>query len=488
MSISYIAAGALTSHADTVTLAYPAGATAGRLAVLQVVSGHPDDSTPTTPSGWTLAGSFSGGGGSFGAGTGPRRLTWFTRVLVGSDTAPTTQIPSGGSGSLIGGQIIVLSRSAGTGWRWTTTFGEDTSSGTGFSAVCSDTPTWAVGDFAFVGYAVATSSASIGTETLTATGITFSALTHQINQSIATGNTARSGVATGTVTAGSGTQAPTVGATLSAAAVGAAGVLRIREASSDITASPQTAFPPRNLVSVTGLLADDIVSATIYRETGTSRTVVRAADTVDVTSTDALLRVDAEQPLGVANSYAAELTDVGGTVWTVYSGPITSTADSDIVSDAIRGIGAAVRIETPLEWQRTRDATVFNVGGRYVVVGRPRSAPQTTFTVRTESDEAGDALDTVLAGATEGVLLVRKQSTLSRLDGHFALLSDSEAPTWYDEFRWWQLEVTKTEAWPTILEAAGFTLQDVADNYSTLQDLADDNVTLLDLALKDFGV
>jgi hypothetical protein len=41
------------------------------------------------------------------------------------------------------------------------------------------------------------------------------------------------------------------------------------------------------------------------------------------------------------------------------------------------------------------------------------------------------------------VFLVRKQASLPRLDGTYALIDDSEDPNWYDEFRWFQLNVVK---------------------------------------------
>ena len=115
MTISYGASGALAQHTDTVTPALPGSTAVGQLAVLQVVSAHPNLNVPSTPSGWTLVGSFTGGGGTFGLNTGPRRLTFFVRELAGGDTAPTTAIPSGSSGSLIGARIFTLSRTAGTG-------------------------------------------------------------------------------------------------------------------------------------------------------------------------------------------------------------------------------------------------------------------------------------------------------------------------------------------------------------------------------------
>jgi hypothetical protein len=279
-----------------------------------------------------------------------------------------------------------------------------------------------------------------------------------------------------------------VTATLSAASTGVAAALRIREASSDVNATAQSVFPPRNLVSATGLTGDDITSITLLRQTGTDLTPVRAANNIDVTGQSSFLRIDAEQPFGVSLNYAALLTDVNGIQWTVYSGPITSTVTSDVISDAIRGVGAAVKIESPLGWKRDRDASQFNVNGRIVVVGKPRSARSGTITARTETDEDGDALNSVLDNATEGTILVRKQTSLSRLDGTYALVDDSEDPNWYDEFRWFALNVVKGDDWPDVMEAAGFTLQDISNNFSTLQDIAAFFPgTLLDIALYDFG-
>ncbi|KAB1146834.1 hypothetical protein F7R91_14760 [Streptomyces luteolifulvus] len=488
MAISYVGVGALSQAATSITPAYPGGTAAGQLAALQVVSGHPDDSVPSTPSGWTLAGSFSGGGGTFGSGTGPRRLTYFTRVLLGSDATPTTTLPTG-TGSVIAGRILAFSRSAGTGWRWASTFGEDTSSGTSFSAACSQALTWAANDFQLIGYALPVSTASLTSEAITATGITFGSVTERADDQITSGNAGRLGAATCTVSSGSGTQAPTVTATLAASSIGVAGVLRLREASAAISATAQTVSPPRNLVSVTGMLAENIVAATVYRLVGTARTAVRAASEVNVTSQDALLRVDAEQPFGTAVSYTAELEDANGVVWTVTTASsITSTVTADVISDAIRGVGASVRIASWPEKRRDRDATQFNVGGRIVVVSRPRSSPTATVLVRTETAEAGDALQDVLDEATEGVVLIRKQTTMVGVDSYLVVLSDSEDRNWYDAVRRWSLDTVETEPWPDVLEAAGFTLQDISDNYTSLQDIADDNATLLALALRDFGV
>ncbi|MFD4343400.1 hypothetical protein ACFWQ6_00710 [Streptomyces coelicoflavus] len=487
MTISYVGQGGTAKAADTVTPAYTQPPSAGQLGILQVVTGHPDDPQPTTPSGWTLAGSFSGGGGAFGAGTGPRRITMFVREMTGGDAQPTTSIPSGGTGSDIAATIALLSRSAGTGWRWAWAAGEDTTAGTSFSAACTDALTWAVGDFAWWGYALADSSTGFPAIGITAAGVTFDTAAARFSSGGTTGNGLRTGAASANVTAGSATVAPTVTATFSTSTTGAAGVLRIREASATVSPDPQTVFPPRNLVSAAGLAADDIVSVSYYRQVGSTLTPVRAATDVDVTGQDVLLRVDAEQPFGVPYEYVAVLTDVNGLTWEIHSSTFTSTVDSDVISDAVRGTGARVFIEAWPEKKRSREATTFNVGGRLVTVGRPRSGAQSTITVSTDSTEEGDALQEVLDGLTEGVLLLRKQVADPRVDGYQALINDGERPNWQIQYSEWDLEVAESEAWPNVLEAAGFTLQDIADNYATLSDLAADFATLLDIALNDFG-
>lgn len=488
MTITLTNTGAQVAHTDTITAVVPSPA-AGQLAIFQVVSGHTADAVPSTPSGWMLVGSFSGGGGTFGSNAGPRRITFFARELVGADASPVTAIPSGTVGSVIAGRIFTFTRTAGTGWRWASSFGEDTTSGTVFSTTASTALTWTAGDYVWIGYGISNGADSISAEAIAASGITFGAVTERADNAVATGNGLTTTAASCTVTTGSTTaQAPTISGTLATASIGVAAVVRLREASSGVNATAQSVFPPRNLVAATGLTGDDIVTATLYRQIGTDLVAVRAASGVDVTGQASLLRIDAEQPFGVSMNYAAVLTDVNGRQWTVYSGPITCTVNSDVISDAIRGVGAAVKFESPLEWKRDRDTTQFNVNGRIVVVGRPRSARSGTLTVRTETDGAGDDLNDVLDNATEGVLLVRKQVSVSRLDGTYALLDDTESPNWYDEFRWFQLNIVKSDDWPDAMEAAGFTLQDIANNFSILSDIsAFFTGSLLDIALFDFG-
>lgn len=488
MTISLVSTGALSQGATTITPAYGSGVVAGRLAVLTVLSAHPLESIPQTPSGWTQVDSISGGGGTFGAGAGPRRLTWFVRVLLGSDAAPTTVLPTA-TGSMIAGRIQVLSRTGGTGWRWGSSTGADTSSGTAFADTGSNPLSWAAGDFALIGYGLPVSTATASAETITATGIVFGTVTEQSDDQVTTGDAGRLVTATCTVNSGAATVDPTIGATLSAASTGVTGVIRLRQATASLAVTPQagSVFPPRVLCSVTGMLAENISVASIYRIYGSTQTPVRAATDVSVSGDDALLRVDAEQPFGVATSYGVDLVDANGDTWTVTSGSITSTIEAGyVVSDAVQGIGAAVTVEDWPSKDRSRNGTVFNVGSRLIVVSRPRSGFQGTITLRTLT--AGDAndLQQVLDSATEGIVLLRCQVTDPRVDTYVVVLSDSERPQWFSDVEWWDLTVAQSAAWPDVLEAAGFTLQDIADNYTSLQDIANANTTLLDLALRSF--
>ena len=80
----------------------------------------------------------------------------------------------------------------------------------------------------------------------------------------------------------------------------------------------------------------------------------------------------------------------------------------------------------------------------------------------------------------------RAQVTDARFDCYVVAISDSERPQWFSDVEWWDLTVAQADAWPDTLEAAGFTLADVANNYTSLLDLSNANATLLILALRSF--
>lgn len=485
-TIAYSAIGAAASHSDSITV--PLAGAVGDLAVLVVVSGDAAVSVPTTPGGWVRATSAWAGTG-FGPDVGIRRLTWFVKTLDGAETAPETAIPAGSPGSHIWGRVVALSRTGGQAWRWAVASAWDTMSGTGYSATSATALTWATDDFAVLAWAISTSAASLSGHTLTASGMTHGGVTERADEAVAAGYTARAAIATAGITGGSAAAAPTIGAVLSTAATGVAGVLRVRVTGAQITAVVQGTIAPRVLISVTGMLGVDIESATLYRVVDGVRTEIRAAVDVDVTGTDALLRVDAEQPYGKEITYLAELDDVNGVIWEIASAPLTVALPGTphILTDAITGLAAPVVVEARTERKRSRSSATFHVGRRLVVVGKPRAARTETLMLHTETEAAQSALNELLDTATEGVFLLRQAGHLPNFDGHLAYIEDTEDPHWYSPWDTWSMAVAQADPWPMDLEAAGTTLQDIADEYPTLQDIADAQPTLLALAQADLG-
>ncbi len=517
MTISIEGTGTLATHTDSITPSFPAGdPTAGRLAVLQVVSGHPDDDPsgditiePFTPTGWDIAGSVVNADpatptGTYGVDDGPRRLTWFVKVLDGNESDPTTFIDAGGTDSFIAGRIMTFSRSTGTVWRYIASIGADIVDSTAFSTTggnvaCSPDLTFSTDDLCVLGYAVNDDTSALSAEAISATGVTFGTVTEQVDDAITTGADARLGIATCFVTSGSTTAAtPEPSATLAVAGSGPLGVLKIREeAETAITLVEQTVFPPRVQISVSGMLGEQVDSLTVYREVDSIRTVVRALDGFVATGLDAAVRVDGEFPFGKSITYVAEFTDSTGIRFEEESSPITVNVNDVILSDAILGIGVGTRIYEWTEKHHSREYSKFVVGnGRVVIVSSgDRQLPSSTLVLRVDTDNEREDLDTLLQQATAGTILIRQPGQFEDIDAYVVVLEDTNIrinPKDASEpMRLWQMEVQEVTSWTANLEAAGFTIQDIEDAYEggTFQDLADDffGQTLLDVATFDWG-
>ncbi len=248
-------------------------------------------------------------------------------------------------------------------------------------------------------------------------------------------------------------------------------------------------FPPRVLVSLTGLVALSIVSVTIYRIADGDRTGLRGAVGLDTTGVDSVVRVDGEEPFGIVIQYVAVLVNNVGTVTEVLSSTQTvNVAARYVISDAINALGASVVVERWPDKKRTRAATTHNINGRLVVVSRPRSAASATIEVRTDTAEDGDNLNALLDSATAGTVQIRQSGDVAGFDSYLAVPDDTENRLWWSAERWWKLDVVETEAWAPDLEARGFTLDDIENAYlgGTLNDIRNDFATLLLIAQAEF--
>lgn len=210
------------------TAAYGTGWADGDLAVCAVATNHTtvEATEPTMPAGWDKIGTFISTGGTQGAGTGNRRLTFFTRVVAtGDDTTPTISLSGG---NVMIAAITIFKKAAGYTWATAVAaFGAETTAGTSWSEVMTSDPGFAATDMLLAACAVRDTSTS-SAEGFTATGATFSALTEQVDFANETGNDLNLHVSTADVLTGPSSAAGTRTATHSTSETGVMGVLRIR--------------------------------------------------------------------------------------------------------------------------------------------------------------------------------------------------------------------------------------------------------------------
>lgn len=241
---------AVTGTTSITTAAYGTGWAAGDLIVYTVASGQTSEGTPTV-SGFDLIGSLSGGGGTFSGGTGPRRLSFFTRVAQTGDTTPTISLTSGNNTIAAS---TVLRHDTGLDWDTAVAaFGAETTAGTAWTQALTSDPGLEADDVLLLGCAIRDSSTS-SAEGITATGATFGSVTERTDQTSETGNDCSLHVSTVTVATGPNSATPTRTATHSSSETGVMGVLRVRAVSSggtDATATPSVVSGTAAVPSVT---------------------------------------------------------------------------------------------------------------------------------------------------------------------------------------------------------------------------------------------
>jgi len=241
VTLSHVATGTVAtatsgaSNPITCSPAYPGGGAAGDLAVLTIVSRHDTEATPTvTPGGgesWASAGSASGGGGTFGAGTGPARITWFTHEMAsGSPTAPTVNLAGTNTGRTLQAVLTILHRTAGDTFEVVAVFVAEATAGTGWTQAHTSDPGITSGDLLVLGYGVRDDQHSGFTAMgVTATSATISAVTERADAVTGNGNDQGIAVGTADVTAGTATANATQTATIGTSESGEMGLLRVRE-------------------------------------------------------------------------------------------------------------------------------------------------------------------------------------------------------------------------------------------------------------------
>jgi hypothetical protein len=250
----------------------------------------------------------------------------------------------------------------------------------------------------------------------------------------------------------------------------------------------QDVYPPRVLITVTGLTPGDDVA--IYRQIAGVRTLVRTGST-DTATDVAFLAVDAELPFGVPVSYVAIVQN-----WEVTSAAVTYVLPGSKValSDAVSGLSAEVVIMAWPDKTFEPPATKFKLRGRNAVVVGPLGQFEGSATFYVETAASSDAIHDLLAAATQGVIQIRTPDVqlYPGYDCYVAVTRAVErkfSQDGSDQRRLWDLDMVEVNAWSADLGAATFTYADLEAAYTgqTYVDLAGDYATYLALAQADLS-
>lgn len=415
--------------------------------------------TTTTPPGWS---NFS----NFG------NINVFYKYHSGAESAPTITFSGGAAGDDCGAQIATF-RGANAYKRLH--FGNNNASAQNI-AIPASTPGRANCLVLTVGW-----KQDDWTSVATLTGNT------EISEMISTaGNDSAAVWSYQIQTTAAATAAGPFTVTGGAAAVSKS-ILMTADMAAVLTVTPQDAYPPRNLVSITDLVLGDTVE--LYRVVAGERTLVRGGSSSSVTDTS-FVRVDDELPYGVPVSYVAVVS--GNESYTSPQVTYTLTGSKVALSDAIGGASAEVVILNWPESAYDRDASRFKVGGRNVVVSGDLGMWEGTIEFYVETTSARDNVLDLFDTATEGVVQLRQPGGYENVDCFFVPLTVRErrfSQDGSDPRRVLAVDAVQVEGWASTLDSPGYTLQDVADAYNgaTLDDIDDDYATLLALAQGDFS-
>jgi hypothetical protein len=247
---------AATGNSTTqITVSMPATAPAGNLLVV-IIGAKPEtlvgDTTP--PTGWTYqaAASGTGGTGTFAADTGLTSVSVYTKVADGTEAGGTVNFAMTGTNDANDVVAAVCIPFGGTDlvWEIAGTKGDDTTTGTPFTATGAADPGLQSGDYLIAAGIIptdVTTPAQFSAETLSATGATFGAVTEVIEFDTTLGYDLGGVVVYAPVTGGPSSSAPTFSATAGGTTTNVAGpiaFLRIRNTALVATTVAATSTVP----------------------------------------------------------------------------------------------------------------------------------------------------------------------------------------------------------------------------------------------------
>lgn len=236
MSIAFANAGASSGAGAP---GYPSSISAGNLLLLSVASKYPTNG-PATPSGWTLLDQVQGGHGSAGADAGNVYCTVFYKVADGTETGTLTLTLTGVNSSFSRIFRYVTNSSSAFDTLASTT-GSQNTPGTSWSVTGAADPGIRAGDVVVAFSAINSDAYTYSAEAITATGMTFTSTTEQLDAGTGGGDDTYLVVADARGTAGPSSAAPVFAMTASGSATdnpaGAVVFARLRLAASTGTST-----------------------------------------------------------------------------------------------------------------------------------------------------------------------------------------------------------------------------------------------------------
>lgn len=233
MTIAHGASGTDSGGTTSCAPAYPSGITAGQMLVMGIVNKYPA-ATPTTPAGWQMQATVTGGSGSSGTDTGQVRSTVFTRIADGTESGSVTVTVTGANCCY--GRILRYTRDAAKTWGVATaTASQNTGGSTTWTSTATANPGIASGDMVICVDAVNADAYTWGGRSCSATGATFTTHAERLDGGSSQGDGVGAQISDHTVTAGVATAAPVHTVTASGSATdspaGATVFLVLREVS-----------------------------------------------------------------------------------------------------------------------------------------------------------------------------------------------------------------------------------------------------------------
>lgn len=284
MTVSYISSGTTVYSTGNPLPLTPTHNIADMLVV--TVGTKPDTTPPTTPEGWIVLGSTTGGTGTLGIDTGPMRVDVFTREADGSALDNTGAITVTGN-SVSAAQVHVF-RKTGAAWDIGYTGAADTTTGTSFSAVMPVNPGLTVGDILLAVGVIptdVTTPSQFSAESVSATGMTTVTLTEIVEWDTASGEDMGGWVGWGSVATGTATDVPTVTSTAGGTTTNVAGpiaLIRLREVSPTPISGTDTSSIAISETSSVQVMLDTTDTSSVAISDSSSVTV----GTVDIAQRD----------------------------------------------------------------------------------------------------------------------------------------------------------------------------------------------------------